>query len=292
MGLSLRNLTRGIAADLNFRDNGKSHGNMQGRPRPQALPPQKVQLPIGGFGNAPQQFPINHSPAELIQRPAIAFGQQNQMDEKTKLAVDHAGAEFQWTPQFRDVVESANPTITDKLDSSGLTNKVKAAGTYSNFGQPLIPGVPALGYKSQQKLSLAPEYADPFVATHEGLHALFNDKPEVQAEFAKAYNQSVKQDPGIAQYLANRTKDYATNLPGAGQDFSDFYKLNPSMQTEIHSYLSEVPTYTNKQLPAPLAKYYARFINPNVRNTNKTVHSIREAIGDVKPRWMSPQEDQ
>ena len=44
MGFSLKGLLKGVGADLNFWDNGKSHGNMQGKPRPAPASTARPQI--------------------------------------------------------------------------------------------------------------------------------------------------------------------------------------------------------------------------------------------------------
>lgn len=295
--MSVLNLFKKVKAQIDPFDNGATFSNPAARPRPQPVPApaQRGPLPLYSRDQTSQRFmgaPRNDSEQGLrgltlpiwapTANPVAKPLGYEAPDDRTKQVLDQAATVHRWTPEFRDIVNRAQPRITQQLDSRGLKNGSKAAGTYqSNNGT----GRPYNQYINPQQISLDPKYAVPDVITHEGLHAAYSSSPQTRRDFGKAYNTSAT--PDLKNSLARRTRNYKTQ---AGSDFNDYNKLTPSMRTESHSYLSEQP-----QLPKGLQDYYSRFIDVNgttnrLVNQYRTQRSIQDSL-DLY-RFRRPQEPQ
>mgnify|MGYP000908911022 CR=1 FL=1 len=208
------------------------------------------------------QMPIWKQDANPVAKP-LGY---RPMDDSTKEYIDQAARSYAWTPEFKDIVARAQPVVTKKLDSSGLVN-VPAAGTYS-------PGNyrPFNQYINNNQISLDPDFATPRVISHEGLHAADFMNENGRKDFAAAYNNSVT--PRLKAYLNARTDSYVQ-----GQDFNGagrFESLNPSMQTEAHSYLGE-----RANLPRGLSDYYKRYLDINAgRQAGQKRANLIQSVND------------
>lgn len=242
---------------------------------------QDIQQPFpnDAFGRLIQgrRLPIWKQNLNPTPEPAVSEA----MPADVRNLANLANTKFQATPAFKILMERAQPTYTKQLNSRGLRTG-QAAGTYHYGRIGALPAPPYSPAVNNQQIALNPKSTrnsafGPMALTHEALHSAFQTHPELHQQFADAYNQSAKQDSNMAKYLQRRTGDYAMN--NNTQNFSDFNSLNPSMQTEVHSYLSEYPTYSGRQLARPLANYYRRWINPNqVRDVGQVKNSIYRAI--------------
>jgi hypothetical protein len=255
---------------VNPWDKGKSWGNPTGAPQPAGLrrnlqnhpSMQAMELPVWKPGANPTPAAKGYSmPSQEVQT-----------------IIDKGNSMFQYTPAFKELLYRAQPTI-ETPEYGGLTNGV-AGGTYSYGDKTMMP---FNEYMNQESIKLSPKFADANVLTHEGLHSAFQTNPQTRKQFAQAYNEAVRQDPRLAEYANRRTGNYATKQ-GLGE-FSDFNRLNRSMQTEAHSYLSEYPLYGGGFLPKPLENYYSQFFNVNAapnrrREQNGVLRELHSLLGN------------
>ncbi len=181
-------------------------------------------------------------------------------DATTQGYVNKASTIFQYTPQFKAIMNAAQPQYTNaKLGNNANLQKGSTpaaeyfnghAGDYSN-SQHLILGKDKYNYGSS-----------PPAVTHEGLHAVYNTVPGTQQAFQKAYDQST--NPTLQKYLDQRLSHYAQYNKAAGLQHIARQPLE--IQNEAHSFLSEYPDQTATSLPGNLQRYYGKYINANGQN--------------------------
>lgn len=203
------------------------------------------------------------------------------MNSQTQQVVDKASKIYGFTPQFKALLNVAQPQVqgsTSLNGGSSLKSGAKAAGLYftGHTGD----------YTNSQALQLAKGYgSQPNVVAHEGLHAVYNDVPGTDQAFQKAYQQGVT--PEITNYLNRRLANYA-GYKGQ-QSLSDIRKVSPSIRTEVHSYLSEYPDAAETPLPSALNNYYSRYLNPNQAPANygnrwnkmQIANQVKSQLGEV-----------
>lgn len=295
MGLSLKRFTKGVLDQVNPFDGGKTFANPIARPQPAQAPQQQAAKPTMGGGLPLYQdsqvrqrtapAPVNDSQqtaATVMNMPIWDPKADPQpkplgyspMDETTRAAVDTAAKEYKWTPQFRDIVARAQPTITRELDSRGIKGAT-AAGTYS-AGKV----IPYNQYVNNQSIRVAPSLETSRVLTHEGLHAADLTDFKNRKDFAQAYDKYAT--PGVKKALAERTRMYAEAQNEAA--FNRVRSLNPSMRTEVHSYLAE-----QMNIPEGLNNYYKRYYDVNAVPTRqmekyRTYRSLSDALNGYQNR--------
>jgi hypothetical protein len=264
---------------------------------PPNFDPQNQHLYPGSFYGAMPLHPANSNPKlanprEIANRP-LAKAVFAPADKNTQDKVDQASQIFGFMPKFKEIINAAQPQVPPNsengLDSGGGLKNVPAAGLY-------YPGR-ATNYTNNQAIKLAsPAANDPSVVTHEALHAAWQQEPDTRTQFAKAFNTSVS--PKIKEYLDLRLRNY-TDYKGK-KSLDNFNKLSPSIQTEVHSYLSEFPFFHSgspsfhgpsasskrEPLPSALQKYYNQYINTSdapkkLQERNRVGLSVRQLIGQL-----------
>ena len=304
--MSVLNLFKKVKAQIDPFDNGATYSSPAARPRPQPVPvpAQRGPLPLYSRDQTSQRLmgaPRNDSEQGMramgmpIWAPTADPNQQSigykPMDDATRSAVNRAAEEFQWTPKFREIVAKAQPQITNQINSDELNNIKAARGTYDSSSVGKSGFRPYNQYINEQQIKIDPKYASPNVITHEGLHAADSKGGYGnRRDFIKAYNQSTT--PAIQDYLSKRTEGYKSNQ--SPQSFSKFSQLNPSMRTELHSYLSEIPMSTGQNLPKGLQDYYRRYLDTSLDqklNRYKMGRSINDALTGYRYRVPQPGED-
>lgn len=269
MALSLRRIKKGLFDQINPFDGGKTFANPNPPAKPQApaqeLPPNlqprnNAIYPesfYGAGGIRPEKLnnPLAIDPDSTPKSRAIFAP----ADDTTNRVLDEAKNIYEFTPEFSGILKAAQPQALAErgIDTNGgLKNNTLAAGVYWN-GK-------AKSYSNNQRIELAKGYgSSPQVVAHEGLHAAFDTVPEAKKAFSDVYSRTT--NPTIQDYLDRRLGSYPEYH--GKQTLSNFSRLDPSIQTEVHSFLGEMPDYgrgeRQYQLPPALASYYSRYVNAN-----------------------------
>ncbi len=210
----------------------------QVKPNFTAAPMQKINLAEGGNLRAGQPS---------FGAPTIPAYQGNQ-------ARLNAQKQLGLTPAFVQNLINANPYVGKPLATNALGDTQGAGAEY-------------LGQRSLNQIVLSPNQTDPATVLHEGLHRIYDNNPQLNQQFTKAYNQSAT--PFDKNYLLSRLYAYKGAAKGLDQggvpipnyNPNDLNTLQPNLQNEAHSFTSEIPAI-GLRLPSALNNYYKQYFNP------------------------------
>lgn len=223
----------------NFNEAMQGHTTRYSAPNPGIATPLMANNSKPALAIDPRATPL----------PDSVFAPAN---PQTQQLVNKADSIYSFTPEFRDIIRGGQPNAAALGNNANLKKGVQAAAEFQ------------AGYSgtqgNQRHLTLGPGYGseEPAV-THEALHAAYFDKPGVPQQFDKVASKNLT--PDVKQYLDYRLTGYKQYTGKKSLD--NYNELPMGIKSEIHSYLSEFPMVTNKNLPAGLQKYYSRFINVN-----------------------------
>lgn len=201
---------------------------------------------IGGVGNFERQH---------IYKPAVKAWQTINPGSgynRLKPVVRTAEKQYGFTPSFRAIVNSGNPSLTKGFsDTSALKSGIQSSAEY-------IPNNPVNSIQLNQNTGFNLD-----TLLHEALHREWALKPNDRNKFVAAYTKSAP--PILKNYLASRLAGYK-DFSGRAS-LNDFGTLSPSIQNEVHSYIPEFyHTNPNIALDGPLANYYSQFYNVASQN--------------------------
>jgi hypothetical protein len=205
--------------------------------------------------------------------------------------INRTDTRYGLTPSFKSAIGDTNPYVDGNLrDAEGLQES-KAAGLY----------FPKADYSNNNSRMWATDKNRgdaPRVMLHEGLHASFDSKDDNQRQqFLKLLQSSLPADEqvnyedgstgarGPRSWLAGRTEAYKSK-----QDLGDFLKLNPSMATEIHSYVPEYYEVTGQSMPQQLSNYYSQYYDTNrPQQSSRTFNAIEQFRRGGNNPWPEKQ---
>lgn len=152
------------------------------------------------------------------------------------------------TPSFVKTLQNANTSLTGKTLANGqATGLTTLPGKLSNnINRSTVSTAPFANGKTGNNP------VDTLV--HEGLHQVWAANPQIHNTFATAYNQST--NPVLQQYL-RQTLNINPKV-----NLSNFSKLPPALQDEVHSQTVHFYTTAGNPVPNnPLVNYYNNFVN-------------------------------
>lgn len=247
MGFSLKRFGKGILDQINPFDNGKSWGNPTGQPRP-----APKQDPYAGIVNDVSQInrlPRGLASAAIDKYQGAASHVFSPMADAAKKVFDSADNWNDYTPEFEGIIQRAQPRVSQGRELNELTKR-GAGGTFNPADYMNRHDL------NKREINMRPDQlgGPNSVLTHEGLHAAWDEHPERQQEFAKAYDQSV--DEGIMNYLDRPLSGGLYPAYKGKATLRNTRNLDPDVINEAQAYLSEYPG-----LPKPLKNYYSRYID-------------------------------
>lgn len=169
-------------------------------------------------------------------------------------AVNTAAKDYQYTPQFQNLVRHT-----------------------AAFGTKPMPGAGADYVPLTDSMDLGGEGNDDTGITHELLHAVYAKKtPQQQQDFLKLAQSSI-----TPQQRTMLKEQLAVPLYG-GADLSDLTKLPPKLATEVHSFLPQYgsPAFgQGNKLARQLDRYYSQYFNTQRATTQHSDQYNAQTVG-------------
>lgn len=211
--------------------------------------------------------------------------------------INQANGQLDFTPQFKSVLDHANPVVSNApISSSLLLGNHSAEGINNSADHYAQHGI--------QIQNTGDETDNNNTILHEGLHSVWNNyTPQQRSDFENilqanlgGHGQTNASQPLTAQDRADGVLSKTTEVPtlgdwlalrtqgykNASSGIDNVNQLDPEIQNELHSFVPQYYQANDLVMPDSLKNYYSNFYGakqpaPN----NSTANKLKSLLGRV-----------